>query len=708
MACLNDISQIWWQWMVGMSWQVSLLIILVAILDLIIRRRAWPQVRYVLWGLVFLKLMIPPTWQMQTSIVSWIQPHAAKLIPNQTTPGNAAAGNQSSSKSGIHPNTVAATPPIQITRPIVTVEKPTWKTIGLLFWFAGIIAFALILNFKMLRLPKRSQFQDGHSIPEWFAGLLVGTAQNLKLRKIPAIIFSKSAKSPAVYGIFRPILLLPEGSLNRLTKEQAEHILIHELCHLKRGDLLVHWFCLILQIIYWFNPLLVWTRRQMRHVCEICCDLSVAELLREKTQNYRETLLVTARELLAETVETSLGLLGVFEEPFKLAARLQWLEKKTWGNSKRKLATVIGASLIMAIGVMPMAGVSQSAGQRSHTPGTNSLLNHAPAMRAPLQIAALNGSKNMPALPPAGKRDVSAKNKGGPTPSPVARAENRLNAMELLTPQSSLESGATAPPSATYVIKFGDLHGGLEIQYEITDRIVGKITNTSPLPIGCRNLEVKRIGATLPLLLEDSEVNLEAGASQNISRKNPFFPNERETWAGKECLTGLSYEFKNQSESNKFQWGSITGFLKTITGYEIELSLENDSDQPIIIDWNGSSFTGVDHSTSGIINHKGWPSRYGEISSIVSPRSTFHGVAIPSKNIVGGCSDYGVPCYNPLIPSLIAPELAGKIMNNSADNKISFALQLIIEGKKMPVTLDFEIKSIKAILPKFPPKRPYG
>jgi TonB family protein len=197
-------------------------------------------------------------------------------------------------------------------------------------------------------------------IPEWFHELLVETSRRLNLKKAPDVVFSADAVSPAVFGIVRPALLLPEEYLSGLSREEAEHVLIHELCHLKRGDLLIHWLCLLIQIFYWFNPLLIWTRRQMRHVCEICCDLSVAEILREKTRYYRETLLKNARELFTESVEPSLGLLGVFEEPFRIVPRLRWLERETWGHRKRKIATALLTCLIMVIFVMPMSGLSQS------------------------------------------------------------------------------------------------------------------------------------------------------------------------------------------------------------------------------------------------------------------------------------------------------------------------------------------------------------
>ena len=358
-AQLNDIAQLWWQWMGGMFWQVSLLIIFVTAIDMAIRRWAWPQVRYVLWGLVFLKLVIPPTWQMPTSIVSWIQPMFEKQISIQIEPRETISGISLQEVDAIS---------LSEGNGSGFMGQISGKSVLFLSWLGGMVAFGFILIRKMLRLSRWHQRQESQrnpssKIPDWFQKVLDDTATRLNLGKRPDVIFSDEAKSPAVYGLFRPVLLLPEGFFNRLSREEAEHVLIHELCHLKRGDLWVHWFCLILQMVYWFNPLLIWTRRQMRHVCEICCDLSVADVLREKTRFYRDTLIRTARDLFAETVEPGLGLLGVFEEPFRIVPRLRWLEKKTWEHRKRKSAATIITSLVMIACVMPMAGLSQTSVQ---------------------------------------------------------------------------------------------------------------------------------------------------------------------------------------------------------------------------------------------------------------------------------------------------------------------------------------------------------
>ena len=60
----------------------------------------------------------------------------------------------------------------------------------------------------------------------------------------------------------------------------------------------MHGLYLLLQIVYWYNPLLWLVRRHLHHLRELSCDGTVAELLRERTAAYRQTLLETARRML--------------------------------------------------------------------------------------------------------------------------------------------------------------------------------------------------------------------------------------------------------------------------------------------------------------------------------------------------------------------------------------------------------------------------
>jgi beta-lactamase regulating signal transducer with metallopeptidase domain len=357
----NMIAYRWWDWMGSMLWQASLMILVVSGLDLLMRRWVWPQVRYVLWLLVFVKLLIPPGWHLATGVFPHLFGEAQEVLgrvwdrqfplPEAMRAAAAplpepVAARQDATGAGGSEGASTAMPARLL---------PQAYLFG--FWLAGMGLFLFLLMLRMVKLRRwHCRQEERKTIPPWFHELLVDTGRQLSLEQLPAIVFSPDAVTPAVYGVFRPVLLLPEHYLDDLSPEEAEHVLLHELCHLKRGDLWVHGAVLLLQVAYWFNPFLLWANRQLRHVREMCCDQTLAARLLDRTEAYRKTLLNTARELLTERVELGMGLLGVFEEPFWLVARIRWLEKKTWQHRKSIAATGALAVLGMAVLVMPMAG----------------------------------------------------------------------------------------------------------------------------------------------------------------------------------------------------------------------------------------------------------------------------------------------------------------------------------------------------------------
>ncbi|MHC4619762.1 MAG: M56 family metallopeptidase, partial [Planctomycetota bacterium] len=117
---------------------------------------------------------------------------------------------------------------------------------------------------------------------------------------------------------------------------------------------------MVLQIVYWFNPVLWFVRRQLQHLRELCCDATVARILRGETVDYRETILETGRRLLAHPVEAGMGLLGLFEDSSRLGVRLKWLEKKTWKYRGLRMVTVFAVVALMTACVLPMAATGKN------------------------------------------------------------------------------------------------------------------------------------------------------------------------------------------------------------------------------------------------------------------------------------------------------------------------------------------------------------
>ena len=95
---------------------------------------------------------------------------------------------------------------------------------------------------------------------------------------------------PGVFGIFRPVLLLPEGIAERLDQAQLEAILAHELCHIRRRDNLTAAIHMAVQATFWFHPLVWWLGARLVDERERACDEEVLRL-GNKPQVYAEGIL---------------------------------------------------------------------------------------------------------------------------------------------------------------------------------------------------------------------------------------------------------------------------------------------------------------------------------------------------------------------------------------------------------------------------------
>lgn len=395
MQPIDRLAALWWGWMGPMLLQASLLIVVVGLVDLLIRRWVWPQVREALWLMVLVKLLLPPTWSLPTAIMpqlerqmtAWVALPWSNIVQPQVGVPSASAPQASPTAAGTPQDPGSAAPALSANAAgaAATAAAPralAWLRWAFALWVLGALAFVGLLTARVAALRRwHDRDRRGQTIPPWYHELLVQTAQRLRVGQLPAIVFSDRLSTPAVCGILHPVLYLPRDYTENLSEEEAEHVLMHEMAHLKRGDLWLHALGLFVQVVYWFNPLVALARRQAQHVREICTDLTVAHVLRERTGSYRQTLLSTARRLLTESAAPGIGLLGVFEEPFRLVSRLRWLEKPMWQRDRqaRGAAAVIAAAMLVF--VLPMAGGALPGRDSANTQATPA---HGAATGAPL------------------------------------------------------------------------------------------------------------------------------------------------------------------------------------------------------------------------------------------------------------------------------------------------------------------------------------
>jgi uncharacterized protein (TIGR03435 family) len=92
------------------------------------------------------------------------------------------------------------------------------------------------------------------------------------------LVRSQSLLEPGVFGFIRPMLIWPSHLSARLTPEQIEAILAHEVCHVRRHDNLLAAIHMFIEVVFWFHPMVWWIGGRLIDERERACDEDVIAL----------------------------------------------------------------------------------------------------------------------------------------------------------------------------------------------------------------------------------------------------------------------------------------------------------------------------------------------------------------------------------------------------------------------------------------------
>lgn len=120
------------------------------------------------------------------------------------------------------------------------------------------------------------------------------TADHIGIKKKVQIWLSNNINTPITFGHFKPIILLPVALVNKISMQQAEALVIHELTHIKVNDYLLNWLLSFAETIYCFNPALRYLIKQAQLEREKYCDTNVLQFGKHPVV-YAETLLLAAQ-----------------------------------------------------------------------------------------------------------------------------------------------------------------------------------------------------------------------------------------------------------------------------------------------------------------------------------------------------------------------------------------------------------------------------
>jgi len=257
-------------------WQSTLIVCGVALLTILLRKNR-AQVRYWLWLVASVKFLIPFALLVALgSYFSW--PVSAPVVQPQVS----VAVEQIS-----QPFT-----PLLLDSPVQSNSANPLPEILFAIWFLGFAAILCrwYLDWRRIRALARA-------------------ASPLPLDLGVPVLSSPGSMEPGIFGIWRPVLLLPEGISDKLAPDQLKAVLAHELCHVRRRDNLAAGMHKLVEAVFWFHPLVWWIGVRLVEERERACD---EEVLRtgSEPEVYAESILKTCRFYLESPSACMSGVTG--------------------------------------------------------------------------------------------------------------------------------------------------------------------------------------------------------------------------------------------------------------------------------------------------------------------------------------------------------------------------------------------------------------
>src|SRR5215475_76851 len=313
-------------------WQSSLFAGLMMLLTLVMRKNR-ASARHWLWVAASVKFLIPFSWLITLgSQFHWQHPPAAAKA-------TASAVLQETTQ----PFAVPITPPLLALAP----EPPSrLAEVLLLVWLCGVAAvvYYWVAAWLKIRVAVRQSVPLDIDIP------------------VPRTSFdvraTEAALEPCVFGLVRPVLLIPATMRDRLSSEEWNAVLLHEASHIQRRDNLTGVLHMVVEMIFWFYPLAWWIGKQLIKGREQACDEAVIRLM-GNPEAYASGILSVCKFYMESRLASSPGVGGS-----NLRKRIEGI----MGNHRIEELNKPKRLLLLAAGVMAVvlpitAGVFAPAGR---------------------------------------------------------------------------------------------------------------------------------------------------------------------------------------------------------------------------------------------------------------------------------------------------------------------------------------------------------
>lgn len=348
----------------------TLLFVLMLIVRKFIAKKISAVMQYALWAVVVIKLVIPFGFESGLSPFNLLSA-SENAAPAITQPLDVSDSGtleddfkhaalyedyKAYTQNGtdqINNNTVHAANDIvaRETTPVRAVNK--LKPLGstewaLIIWGGGVLIVAMMQCLCVINLKRRVKHARLPISPRVMQ-IFESCKKELGIKRRVKVQVQSALKVPFIMGVVSPSLVLPQD-IETQNHEQIRNICLHELSHLKHGDLVVITLLNMLCSVYWFNPFVWLCFKLIRKDMETACDARVlSHIGTAKRQEYISTVLKFA---VHDEQQYLYAAMGMADGRMKMEQRIRGMFKKTKTNRKTRIVAACIAVLMLAMCVL--------------------------------------------------------------------------------------------------------------------------------------------------------------------------------------------------------------------------------------------------------------------------------------------------------------------------------------------------------------------
>ena len=299
---------------------------------------------FLLWALLLVKLVFPFGPESAFSLFNIVPAVPTQVLmggPLEQTPG-----------TGI----VEISPP-QLEQPIATPSRTAYGSVFAYTWGGGVVLFTFWLLGSFLVFNNKIH-RDSLVVDARVMKVFEGAKKTMSVNRSINILLSNNVETPSLFGLWRPQILLPAAAC-QLTDKELEYILLHELAHYRRKDVLVNYLLLAIHTVHWFNPVIWYLFKCVRQDMELATDEMVLHTLESAEHKSYGRALLTVLASFSEP-RLSAKLLYMADNRENIERRINMIKMAELFKRKRKAVFAAGMLCIAVLaGALLTNGLSR-------------------------------------------------------------------------------------------------------------------------------------------------------------------------------------------------------------------------------------------------------------------------------------------------------------------------------------------------------------